>query len=143
MSALRNELADMVDRRESHRTLLVSYYSGTADQIFELLSLALYARPELYLFPGGHFEYTISMYPETGSRRISEISIDNWVGSSHTTPEELAAYSRPLEEATRQLLDAPPPTGTVYTLPDTVLHDSDISDYTAEEIAQMLADDAE
>lgn len=32
---------------------------------------------------------------------------------------------------------------TVYTLPETVLHDSDISDYTAEEIAQMLADDAE
>lgn len=29
---------------------------------------------------------------------------------------------------------------TVYTLPETVLHDSDISDYTAEEIAQMLAD---
>lgn len=32
---------------------------------------------------------------------------------------------------------------TVYTLPETVLHDSDISDYTAEEIAAMLADDAE
>lgn len=30
---------------------------------------------------------------------------------------------------------------TVYTLPETVLHDSDISDYTAEEIAALLADD--
>lgn len=31
----------------------------------------------------------------------------------------------------------------VYTLPDTVLHADDISDYTAEEIAALLADDAE
>ena len=30
---------------------------------------------------------------------------------------------------------------TVYTLPETVLHESDISDYTAEEIAALLADD--
>ena len=30
---------------------------------------------------------------------------------------------------------------TVYTLPETVLHGSDISDYTAEEIAALLADD--
>lgn len=30
---------------------------------------------------------------------------------------------------------------TVYTLPETVLHANDISDYTAEEIAALLADD--
>ena len=30
---------------------------------------------------------------------------------------------------------------TVYTLPETVLHESEISDYTAEEIAALLADD--
>ena len=30
---------------------------------------------------------------------------------------------------------------TVYTLPETVLHENDISDYTAEEIAALLADD--
>lgn len=118
VSALRDELAAMVDRQESRLTLLVSYYSDSADQIFELLSLALYARPELYLFPGSQFEYTISIYPETGSRRIIEISIDNWVGSSHTTEGELNAYTRQLEEATRQLLEANPPTGVVYTVED-------------------------
>lgn len=116
VSALRQELSDMVDKRESGRTLLVSYYSGTEAQISQLLSLALCARPELYLFPGGLFEYAISIYPETGSRRIVEISVDNWVGSSHTSEEDLDAYIRQLEETARQLLEANPPAGVTYTV---------------------------
>lgn len=116
ISALRDELTAMVDQQKSKITLLVSYFSGNEDLIYQLLRLAIYARPELYLSSGGAFEHTISLYPETGSRRIIEISVGNRTGSSLTTQQELSAYTHQMEETARQLLEANPPSGEAYTV---------------------------
>lgn len=115
ISALRDELASMVDQQSDRLTLLASYFSGNEDLIFQLLSLARYSRPDLYLDPGGSFSYDISIYPETGSRRIIEIKVDNWGAGRYTTSKELDAYAQQLKEAATLLLEANPPAGTAYT----------------------------
>lgn len=116
ISGLRQALAQMVDAQSDQLALQVSYFSGNEDLIWQLLTLARYDRPELYRDPGGSFSYDISIYPETGSRRIVEIKVDNWGAGSHTTTEDHARYTRQLEEAADLLLAANPPASASYTV---------------------------
>ena len=120
ISELRDELAAMVDGQETRLTLMVSYFSGTEDLVWQLLTLARYSRPELYKDPGGAFTYEISMYPETGSRRIVDIRVDNWGAGYHASAGALTSYSRQLQEAADSLLEASPPADTFYTVEELV-----------------------
>jgi len=113
ISALRQELARMVDTQASRLTLLVSYFSGSEELIWQLLTLARLGNPAMYCDPGGSFAYEILMYPETGSRRIIEIRVEKWGTAGE---KELADNTLALEEAARSLLDANPPAGTSYTV---------------------------
>lgn len=110
-SALRQELADMVSARDDSRTLLVSYFAGDRGAVEELLTLARLARPELYHGSEDTFSCKISLYPETGSRRIIEIEADGW----HSPGTDMEEYSRALDDTCRQLLQANPPAGSSYT----------------------------
>ena len=120
ISELREELAAMVDGQQTRLTLMASYFSGNENLVWQLLTLARYSRPELFRDPGGAFDYEISFYPETGTRRIVDIRVDNWGAGFHSPAEQLTPYSRQLEEQTRLLLEAASPADTFYTVEELV-----------------------
>lgn len=116
LDALRRELSAMVDQQKSKITLLVSYFSGNEDLVWQFLTLARLARPELYIEPGNSFSCDISIYPEHGSRRIIEITVDDWGPGRQTTLAELSAYALQMEETADRLLELTPPAGDSYTV---------------------------
>lgn len=120
ISELRDQLDAMVDSQATALTLMVSYFSGSEDLVWQLLTLSRTARPELYVDPGGSFDYRISIYPETGTRRIVEIRVDNWGAGRHAGRAALQGYASRLETASAGLLAQTPPAGTAYTVPELV-----------------------
>ena len=79
---------------------------------------------------------------------IAALNIGNYALASDLTA--LAARVKTLEDVGATKVEASETNGnikingtetTVYTLPDTVLHDTDIKDYSRAEIAALLADD--
>lgn len=112
VTALRQELTQMVTEQNSQRILLVSYFSGDETLVGELLALARYGKPTLYHDPGDSFSCGISFYPETGSRRIIEIRVNQWGSAGSLT--ELTQYGQELEDTCDLLLAANPPAGSAY-----------------------------
>lgn len=115
ISALQDQLAAMVAGQHTRLTLMASYFSGNEDLVWQLLTLARYARPDLYQDSGGAFDYEISFYPETGTRRIVDIRVDNWGAGHHTPAEQLEPYAQQLQQQATLLLEGAPPSGTTYT----------------------------
>lgn len=107
LSGLRQELSRTVAGLRTKTIVRVSYFSGDAQLIEDLFWLAYYSTPTIASLPS----IAIALYPETGTQRIIEITVD-W----QSTTEEQADYARQLEETATLLLDAAPAAGESYTL---------------------------
>lgn len=113
VSGLRQEFSRMVDERQEQAVFLVSYFSGDANLADTLFELAVYNAPDRYCYPDGlshNLRYDISIYPETGTRRVVEVRVD-WPGSSEEADQE----ARKLEEAAANLLGSSPLAEDGYT----------------------------
>lgn len=109
LSGLRQELSRTVTNLRTQTIVRAAYFSGDAQLIEDLFWLAYYSTPTIAALP----DLTISLYPETGTQRIIEISVD-W----QSTAAEQADYARQLEETATLLLNAAPAAGESYTLPE-------------------------
>lgn len=79
-SAIRNEVAEALADYRSEVVLRVGYFTADADAIAQLVRQAYYDAPASAM---GMPEFTVSLYPESGSQRIVEILF--------TYPEEASA----------------------------------------------------
>lgn len=112
VSALRQELVRMVADRQEQGVFQISYFSGDAELVDAILCQCIYNAPALYCYPGGvanDLDYTIALYPETGTRRIVEVKV-RWPGSGREAEER----AREMREAAGALLEANPPEGEEY-----------------------------
>lgn len=116
LTGLRQVLSQLMQEEPDSLALLTTYFSGSKDLVRQLVQLAYYAQPELYADPEAPFSYTVSFYPESGSRRIIEFRADDRAPGYHASAEEQADYARRLEAAAALLLEANPPAGTTYTV---------------------------
>lgn len=111
LAALREELERMVVEGQEHAVFLTSYFSGDEDLADQLLLLAWYSQPTLCLNANSSpLERDVTLYPETGDRRIMEVTV-HW----NSTPAQVAAYGKQLEETAGLLLKAHPSSGAHYT----------------------------
>lgn len=106
-SGIRQELAQMVDSHLSRTTLRTSYFSGDAQTVSSLFWLSFYSDPALVLETPA---LAVSFYPEEGSQRILEVTVD-WP----VAPAELEQYALALSEAAGLLTENTPPAGEAYT----------------------------
>ena len=114
MTGVRQELNRMVSQREGTAVFMASYFSGGAELVESLLFQEIYNAPELYCYPNGpevDLDYTVTLYPETGTRRIVEVKV-NWQDDE----EQAGQRARELEQAASALLEASPPAGEDYTV---------------------------
>lgn len=116
LTGLRQMLSQLMRDQPDSLALLTTYFSGGKDLVRQLVQLAYYAQPDLYVDPEVPFSYTVSFYPENGTRRIIELRADGRTPGHHATAEEQADYARRLEAAAALLLEADPPAGTTYTV---------------------------
>lgn len=122
LSGVRQELSRMVTEGQGSAVFLASYFSGDQALVERLFLQAIENAPALYCYPNGpeeDLEYTIHLYPETGTRRIVEVKTA-WRES------RLAAARRveKLEQAVSGLLEDSPPAGE--------------GGYTVEELAAIV-----
>ena len=114
LSGVRQELNRLVSERHRSAVFMASYFSGDMGLVDNLLLQGIYNAPELYCYPDGpekDLDYTISLYPETGARRIVEIEV-NWQDSE----QQAVRRAEELEMAASALLEASPPAGERYTV---------------------------
>ena len=93
---------------------MASYFSGDGGMVEKLFVEGIYNAPALFCYPAGpeaELNYEISLYPETGTRRIVEIRV-NWRDSD----EEAARRVEELEQTASVLLEINPPAGEGYTV---------------------------
>ena len=109
LSGVRQELSRLVSERQRSAVFLASYFSGDRDTVEALFVEGIYNVPERFCYPGGprsDLDYEISLYPETGTRRIVEVK----VGWRDSDPES-AQRVEELERLASALLEANPPAG--------------------------------
>jgi len=114
LSGVRQELGRLVAEQRDSAVFLASYFSGDQELLEELLELACFSAPALYR----HHDVaakSISLYPETGTRRVVEVKL-RWSGSADAVAEEEKDYVQRLETAAAALLEANPPEGESYTV---------------------------
>ena len=111
VAGLRQELNRLVAERQESAVYLTSYFSGDAALAEELLLLAWYGQPAQCIDPGPP-DCRITLYPETGARRVIELKLD----LPRRTPQELEDYAGQLEQTAARLLEAAPPAGASYTV---------------------------
>lgn len=114
LSGVRQELSRVVTERQWSAVFLASYFSGDAGLVDSLFLESVYNAPALYHYPGGpgvDLDYDITLYPETGTRRIVEVKV-SWQDSA----QEAAQRVDELERAASVLLEAAPPAGEGYTV---------------------------
>ena len=114
LSGVRQELNRMVSERQRSAVFMASYFSGDGELVESLLLQGIYNAPELYCYPDGpeeDLDYTITLYPETGTQRIVEVKV-NWQDSA----QEADRRVEELETAASALLEASPPAGEGYTV---------------------------
>lgn len=110
LAGVRQELARLVEEQRGSALFLASYFSGDQALVEDLVRLAGYSAPALYR----HHEIrqiSVSLYPETGTRRVIEVKL-SWNQSAETVAEEEKNYAQRLETAVSALLEANPPPGT-------------------------------
>ena len=114
LSGVRQELSRLVTERQGSAVFMASYFSGDGGLVEKLFVEGVYNAPALFCYPAGpetDLDYKISLYPETGTRRIVEIKV-NWRDSGR----EAAQRVEELEGAASALLEANPPEGEGYTV---------------------------
>lgn len=122
LAGVRQELTRLVEEQRDSAVFLASYFSGGRELVEQLLLLACFSAPELFR----HHDIsitTVSLYPETGTRRMVEVKLGWSVGTEQVAQEE-RDYARQLETAAAALLEANPPKGE--------------EGYTVEELAAIV-----
>lgn len=94
-SAIRAELQEALLQFASESVLHIAYFNEDEDYIASLIQQAYYDTPAAAF---GMPEYTISLYPETGTERIVEILL-----TYPDTPESLRRKSGQLQQQAEQL----------------------------------------
>ncbi len=114
LAGVRQELARMVREQKTSTVFLSSYFSGDGEMVRELLYLACMSAPELAAHHDwNYWPVSVTLYPETGTRRIIE------VGLPQLTADRIEAekqYAQELETAAAAILEANPPAGEAYTV---------------------------
>ena len=114
VSGVQQELSRMVAERQRSAVFMASYFSGDGGMVERLLAESIYNAPALFCYPEGleaDLDYEISLYPETGARRIVEVVV-RWRDSDR----EAAQRVDELERTASALLEANPPAGESYTV---------------------------
>ncbi len=114
LSGVRQELGRLVSEQGSSAVFLASSFSGDQALLEALLELACFSAPALYR----HHDIAvkaISLYPETGTRRIIQVRL-RWDESADAVVEEEKEHARLLEMAAASLLEANPPAGEGYAV---------------------------
>ena len=114
LSGMQQELSRMVTERQRSAVFMASYFSGDRRMVEKLFVEGIYNAPALFCYPAGpetDLNYEISLYPETGTRRIVEVRV-NWLDSD----QEAAQRVEELERVASALLEANPPEGEGYTI---------------------------
>ena len=114
LAGVRQELTRLVEEQRDSAVFLASYFSGGRELVEQLLILACFSAPELFRHHDINVK-SISLYPETGTRRVVEIKL-GWSQDADAVAEEEREYARRLETAAAALLEANPPEGEGYTV---------------------------
>lgn len=114
LAGVRQELTRLVAGQEESAAFLASYFSGDAQLVEQLLLLACYGAPELYRHHNVRVK-AVSLYPETGTRRVIEVKL-GWSQSAEAVAEEEKGYAQLLEAAATALLEANPSEGEGYAV---------------------------
>lgn len=105
LAGVRQELARLVDGQQSRAAFLACYFSGDRELVEQLLELTCASAPELFRHHGIHAK-TVTLYPETGTRRIIEVQLENFPDQKAQEEKE---YAQQMETAAAALLEANPP----------------------------------
>lgn len=114
LSGVQQELSRLVNERQRSAVFMASYFSGDGGLVEKLFVESVYNAPALFCYPAGpetDLKYQISLYPETGTRRIVEVKV-SWRDSD----PEAAERVEELERTVSALLEANPPAGEGYTV---------------------------
>ena len=114
LSGVQQELSRLVAERQKSVVFMASYFSGDGRMVEKLFVEGIYNSPALFCYPSGpetDLDYEISLYPETGTRRIVEVRV-NWRDSD----QEAVQRVEELERIASALLEANPPAGEGYTV---------------------------
>ena len=114
LSGVQQELSRLITERQKSVVFMASYFSGDGGMVEKLFVEDIYNAPALFCYPAGpetDLDYEIRLYPETGTRRIVEITV-NWRDSDR----EAAQRVEELEGLASALLEANPPAGEGYTV---------------------------
>jgi len=114
LSGVRQELGRLVAEQRDSAVFLASYFSGDQELLEELLDLACFGAPALYRHHDA-VSKSISLYPETGTRRVVEAKL-RWSRNAAAVAEEEQDYAQRLETAAAALLESNPPAGESYTV---------------------------
>lgn len=114
LAGVRQELAKLIQAQRESSVFLASYFSGDQALIEDLVRLAGYSAPALYRHHDIR-QITVSLYPETGTRRVIEVRL-GWNQSADAVAEEEKGYAQLLETAASALLEANPAAGEGYTV---------------------------
>ena len=114
LSGVQQELSRLVTERQESAVFTASYFSGDREMVEKLLIEGIYNAPALFCYPAGpekDLDYEISLYPETGTRRIVEVRV-SW----RDNDREAARRVEELEQIASALLEANPPAGEGYSV---------------------------
>lgn len=114
LAGVRQELERLVTEQGESAVFQAFYFSGDQALLEALLDLACFSAPALY----HHHDVavkTVSLYPETGTRRIIEVKL-GWGRSASVVAQEEKDYAQLLETAASALLESNPPAGEGYTV---------------------------
>ena len=114
LSGVQQELSRLVTERQRAAVFMATYFSGDGELVEKLFAESIYNAPALFCYPEGpekNLGYEISLYPETGTRRIVEIKV-SWLDSD----QEAAQRVEELERTASALLEANPPAEDGYTV---------------------------
>lgn len=114
LAGVRQELSRLVTGQGEYAAFLTAYFSGDRELVEQLLELACLSAPELFRHHDINVK-TISLYPETGTRRVVEVKL-GWSQGADTVAEEERDYAQQLETAAAALLESNPPKGEQYTV---------------------------
>ena len=118
VSGVQQEFSRLVTERQGTAVFMASYFSGDGGMVERLFVESIYNAPALFCYPAGpeaDLDYEISLYPETGTRRIVEVTV-GWRDSDR----EAARRVMELEQTASALLEANPPEGESYTVEELV-----------------------
>ncbi len=114
LAGVRQELSRLIEEQRESALFLASYFSGDQALVEGLVRLAGYSSPALYRHHDIR-QVSVSLYPETGTRRVIEVKL-GWNQSAEAVAEEEKGYAQLLETAASALLEANPPAGEGYTV---------------------------